>query len=49
MSDYATTKQHMLDQCTTDEAKASIEENYTEALHNQLELVSKQAREQLDG
>ena len=49
MSDYATTKQHMLDQCTTDEAKASIEENYTEALHNQLELVSEQAREKANG
>ena len=46
MSDYATTKQNMLDQCTTDEAKSSIEEKYTEELHNQLELVTRQAREQ---
>ena len=49
MSDYATTKQHMLDQCTTDEARASIEENYTEELHNKLELVSRQARESENG
>ena len=40
MSDYATTKQAILDECTTDEAKASVESNYTEALYNELQLVS---------
>tara|TARA_R110002020_G_scaffold170331_1_gene359926 strand:- start:1430 stop:1570 length:141 start_codon:yes stop_codon:yes gene_type:complete len=44
MSDYATTKQAILDECTTDEARASVESNYTEALYDELQLISSKGK-----
>ena len=49
MSDYETTKQQMINDCTDEDAKVSIENNYTEELHNKLQLLSQQARESING
>ena len=45
MSDYATTKQQMIDDCTDEDVKVEIEKNYTEELHNKLQLISQQGRD----
>lgn len=39
MSDYATTKQAIIDACTDDSIKTEIENNYSEAIHNELQAL----------
>ena len=49
MSDYATTKAQMINDCTDDDVKASIESNFTEEIYNNLVALTKLANESKDG
>ena len=49
MSDYATTKQQMINDCTDEDVKVSIENNYTEELHNKLQLLEQLGKQAQNG